>query len=398
MRVLRLAIHGLGVAAALFVGCSRSSEPAAKTPESVVVESESPTAEAPGPTVLAAVRVDQRSTFITLDGSPAFGEQAWDMAYPFSSGVAMVIANAGELRKDDGRDFAVGGLYRLIDAEGKEVSDRDYPSIVHAREGVVSVRGMMGQHLERLDGTQVGKDFEEVGNVREGRVVAVGMADGEPSLGWLDTSTGKWVVSWPRGEFKQLCRFFDGLACAQNAEGQCGWYTPDGTVAIPVRYDACGNFHDGVAWAGLPGAHVGVIEKTGRFVVEQKYDEITDASEERMFVKVGERWGLLDTTGRVILEPQFFAVRSFSEGWASVLREGGGGTTYIDREGAVVLELEFRALDFHFDRAIYFDNDTDKAGFIDRTGAPVIPATFDTVHNFGDVAVDNPPAPLDWTR
>ena len=347
--------------------------------------------------VLATVRVDQQSSFIELDGTPAFDGKEWDMAYSFSYGVAMVIAGAGAHERHDGRDFTVGGAYRLIDPQGQFVSERHYKSVVHAWDGRVSVRSFGAQYLEKLDGTRLGGTFQQVGNNREGRVVAVGEAEGVGlAIGWLDVATGDWAKAWPNEDYKLLCRFFDGLACAAKSDGSCGWYDREGELVIPMRYDACGNFSDGVAWASLPGPHFGVIDRSGNFVVEEKYDEITDSSEERMFVKVGDRWGLIDTTGRVIVEPQFFAVRSFSEGWASVLREEGAGSVFIDREGKVVLELDFQATDFHHDRAIFLDAESNKVGFIDRSGAKVIPAKYDTVHNFVEVMANNPPSPPDW--
>lgn len=65
-------------------------------------------------------------------------------------------------------------------------------------------------------------------------------------------------------------------------------------------------------------------------------------------LKVNDKWGFLDRTGKIIIEPRFdAAVGSFSEGLASVLVDG-------------------------------------KYGFLNNTGIMIIKPQFDGVHDFSD--------------
>ncbi|MEM6296635.1 MAG: WG repeat-containing protein [Myxococcota bacterium] len=85
--------------------------------------------------------------------------------------------------------------------------------------------------------------------------------------------------------------------------------------------------------SALRGPRYVAIDEAGRFVVEEQYDSITDASQERMFIKLGAKWAL-----------------------------HGQGRLHRSR------------------------------------GCSGHPARYDTVHDFGDVTANNPPAPPSWTR
>ena len=58
-----------------------------------------------------------------------------------------------------------------------------------------------------------------------------------------------------------------------------------------------------------------------------------------------KKWGFMDRTGKVIIEPQFDAVNDFFHGLAAVLKNSKWG--YINEKGEVVIPFSFdQALDF----------------------------------------------------
>lgn len=95
----------------------------------------------------------------------------------------------------------------------------------------------------------------------------------------------------------------------------------------------------------------GYIDKTGRLIVEPKFDWGWKFSEGLAKVRVGSglgKEGYIDRTGRVIIEPQFSNGGDFSEGLASVeVSDVPKRFRYIDRTGKIVSKQDvFAALPF----------------------------------------------------
>ena len=56
-------------------------------------------------------------------------------------------------------------------------------------------------------------------------------------------------------------------------------------------------------------------------------------------IKKDGKWGYMDKTGKVVIEPQFDGVRLFSEGLANVWI--GDKEGYIDKTGKIVINPQF---------------------------------------------------------
>src|SRR5689334_17646234 len=57
----------------------------------------------------------------------------------------------------------------------------------------------------------------------------------------------------------------------------------------------------------------GFINKTGKVIIEPRFDEVEDFSENLAAVKVGDWWGYIDKTGSIVIEPKFGEGYDFSE-------------------------------------------------------------------------------------
>ena len=119
------------------------------------------------------------------------------------------------------------------------------------------------------------------------------------------------------------------------------------------------------------------------------------------------RWGFIDETGRVVIDPQFNRAKRFSEGLAAVIiqeaENSGGGLGYIDKTGQIVIQPQFGTgntdIDFAFSEglaAVPLRN-TDEWGYIDKTGKFVISPKFKYASSFSEgrawVGIANP----DWS-
>lgn len=104
-------------------------------------------------------------------------------------------------------------------------------------------------------------------------------------------------------------------------------------------------------------------------------------------VRVGQKAGFIDRTGKVVIEPQFAdAGPRFSEGLAPAARTDADGERwgYIDLNGKWIVEPRFRiAYQFTEGLALVREEYDSPHGFIDRTGAWILLPQFEAATTFG---------------
>lgn len=96
------------------------------------------------------------------------------------------------------------------------------------------------------------------------------------------------------------------------------------------------------------------------------------------------RWGMVDRSGRWVIEPRFEALTNFSDGVA-LGRTPENPQTYevVDVQGRTVFSTERDLENFSEGLAIFISRDGLR-GFIDKTGSVVIPAQFFAANAFSD--------------
>jgi len=213
-------------------------------------------------------------------------------------------------------------------------------------------------------------------------------------------------------------------------QGKWGFKDSAGQVAIAPRFESASPFNDGLASVVESGKTV-FINGSGRIVLRPAFDVVKDFSEGLAAVNIGERripnigliketgrWGYIDRTGRLVLPMKFTQADSFSEGLAAV--HEGKRSGFIDRNGKMVFEAPFDVSWGFQDgfalvktnlKMMYLDrrgrrlktpplDDNsnggnfseglaaveigDKWGYIDKSGALVIPAIYYDVGPFSD--------------
>jgi hypothetical protein len=85
-----------------------------------------------------------------------------------------------------------------------------------------------------------------------------------------------------------------------------------------------------------PRLKFGYVDVTGEFVIPPRFDAAGDFSEGLAAVQIKDLWGYIDRTGAVVIEPRFTTARRFECGHALVEPKGGGvdAIHYVDRTGA----------------------------------------------------------------
>ena len=180
----------------------------------------------------------------------------------------------------------------------------------------------------------------------------------------------------------------DGLAPA-SLDGRYGGLRSDGTVAVPFEYDEVGAFNEilGVA-AVRVGEKYGLVDATGAVLIEPVHDFIDAGRGEGPipFMR-GDRYGYMDRSGREVISPRYAIARPFMHGLAAVSFAGGDvdgeavGAVfgYIDAADEMIIQPRF-------DDAAFFSGDGaapvrvgDMYGLVDRRGQTLLPVEFDFI-------------------
>ena len=123
----------------------------------------------------------------------------------------------------------------------------------------------------------------------------------------------------------------------------------------------------------------GCIDKTGRIVVEPQFDKVYGLSENFAIIKLDDKYGYIDKNGAIIVKPNFDNAGDFHEGLAAVLLEGKWG--YIDKTGKVIIEPVFDYA-YNFSEGLASVKIGEKYGYINHKGELVIKCKYDWARYF----------------
>jgi hypothetical protein len=233
--------------------------------------------------------------------------------------------------------------------------------------------------------------------------------------------------------FEEGGAFREGLAYF-GLHGKLGFMDTSGNSVIPPQFDLPGSFNEGFSVAGVkeiadkPTWKVGVIDRSGMYVIGPEYEAVTPCSHgivglhkkiigETQYVRLSDlhvvcisespttnrfsegllsisdretgRWGFRDTSGNWVVKPRYTLTGTFSEGLASadLYKKGKELTGFIDRFGNEVIPFKFSCFRSRFSEglATFFIEDRrrgDVAGAIDSKGDVVIEPRFESLGDF----------------
>lgn len=183
---------------------------------------------------------------------------------------------------------------------------------------------------------------------------------------------GEYVIN---PQFMDAEFFYDGIAMVKSIDGKVGYISKEGKYIIPAKFKEGISFSEGLTFVVSDGGYPTCIDKTGKTVFQLKQaKEVFAFSEGLAMYKLDSTFGLIDKTGKVVVNPQFEYIRPFKEGLAAVCKNDKWG--FIDKTGKIVINFQFDAvLDFHNGKAVIRNNS--QCGFIDKKGSYVINPQFD---------------------
>ena len=178
----------------------------------------------------------------------------------------------------------------------------------------------------------------------------------------LIDKTGAMIADLSEWHFTEIRDWSEGLAgyCRLDADGNShyGYFDQTGKIAFETD-DWCGDFHNGLAFVKKDGKY-GFLDKTGAVVIEPQFSALGDRegfTAESLLVKQDERWALIDTQGNFLTDFDYemkpmtipemdygddhvydHGCYSFCGGYAEVYR--AGRFYLIDTKGRAVMESD----------------------------------------------------------
>ncbi len=297
---------------------------------------------------LAAVKQGDKCGFIDKTGAVVITPQ-FDKVGPFSSGLAPALSE---------------GQWGFIDKTGKWVIQPKYATAESFSEGLAVV----------------GTPTREMLKNEQGRVFKI---ENYNILGYIDT-TGKEVIPLI---YRSAGSFTEGLAPVRNKDG-FAFIDKTGKVALSSPFgQSTGSFHNGLARTEF-GQRYGYINETGKMVIPEQFTEAQAFSEGLAAVEYSKYgpYGYIDASGRTVVKPQFTMALDFYKGLARVRGELNWGI--IDKTGKVVLDQRFGEIGWITDKVIAVQPPFATAkplwGFYDRSGQPILDCQFQSAVFLGD--------------
>ena len=221
--------------------------------------------------------------------------------------------------------------------------------------------------------------------------------------GYID-STGTEII---QPKFIQCSSFSDGQAFVKKGSNALdGFAVVDDIGFINTKnefrsisgffsgFDEAENFYEGRAAVRLPGIGIfthtkwGFLDTSLNIVIEPTYTKVSNFSEglawvedKKMFLffVVYDNFGYVNLDGQLVIPSRFENAGNFIEGLANITLDGKKG--FINKQGEIVIEPRFELVG-KFSQGLAAVKLEDKWGFIDKNNLMVIPPTYDDARSF----------------
>jgi hypothetical protein len=222
-----------------------------------------------------------------------------------------------------------------------------------------------------------------------------GVHEAPLDLRWLFRVSTKWGYIDTAGNqiippiFDYASHFREGRAMIRK-DGRFGFIDESGGGVIEPIYSRATLFSEGLSAVTYPDSSIIFIDKDNIPKIGLPFARGASAFSEgrAVFQHLNLKFGAINRHGEVVVQPKFDMLDNFAEGVARFWIDNGTKTGlhgFIDEFGNIKIDpqpIEFRS--FSNERALAFDRNINKYGYIDSSGELVIPTDFDSAFSFSD--------------
>ncbi|MDF2789940.1 MAG: repeat-containing protein [Neobacillus sp.] len=236
-----------------------------------------------------------------------------------------------------------GGKWGYINEKGTFVLPSKYEMARDFQENglaIIQLNNLTG--IINTDGYFIVKPkYETISPFSEGRATAID----DKGFKVLDES-GKEITS---KAYSFIGDYKEGRAVAantnENGEYLYGYLNKRGNEVIPLSYENASDFQDGKALVKMKDGNYALINLNGKVLYSYSYPFVDDYGEGMLaFRKSNDgKWGYMDESGKVLIEPQFMGTQPFVEEKAIVNVENNH-YGLIDRQGKYIIKPQYSSL------------------------------------------------------
>lgn len=287
--------------------------------------------------------------------------------------------------------FVQNKLWGYMDTTGKVVIEPEFPMAGFFQEGLayVQIDNALGYINEKGD-VVILPEYPAATSFLNG--LASVMIDED------------WMVINKDGEivmdsyFARPMVFTDGLAkfkLEMGLRSKYGFINIYGDTVIYPRYEMASDFSEGLCMATIDGSNYGYIDTKGDWVIQPEFElgvlmkvngeyDFKDKNFSNGYIAVAKnnKYGLIDKSGKFILDYSFDFIGSFSEGLSPAKK--GEKYGYIDLKGKWIIKPIYSSAEkFNNGLAAVSEGPLfeSKYGFINSKGKVIIPINIERYYN-----------------
>ena len=160
--------------------------------------------------------------------------------------------------------------------------------------------------------------------------------------GYININTGHIIIDAEANDYHKAWVFSEGLAAVMK-DGKIGFINANNEIVIPFQFDYSDKcrmwdfgylFHDGYCIMTNEDGDLGLIDTTGKWIVEPEYDEIWAPQEWGYRVIVNdEKYGILDSTCNIVYLVEYDNINILSDGF---ILNKDGRKWQVDLSGNII--------------------------------------------------------------
>ncbi len=169
--------------------------------------------------------------------------------------------------------------------------------------------------------------------------------------------------------FFQSPKFKGDLICTKDY-GKFGFIDKTGKKVVDFKYDYVGDFQNGIATVGINGKY-GIINKLGKEVLPVEYDQKISFEKDTMALLVkNDKYGLIDNTGNLILECKYD--KPFEHLKDGVIKASFSNKNGLIKDGQILAEYKYETIEDYDVNGMYFVTSGNLKGAITKSGIEII--------------------------